>query len=163
VHHPESDKDNYTIGYAAFVVPLVKAVQELSKMNDDKDASMDSLKSEIGNLKSEMAEIKAMMVSNQSIVNGQQSTAIFSASLQQNIPNPFTNSTTINYTLPQKFASAQIVITDKNGNTLKAVNVSGSGKGTLKVDASTLAGGAYQYSLMIDGRLIATKQMVLAK
>ena len=34
VHHPESDKDNYTIGYASFVVPLVKAVQELSNQNE---------------------------------------------------------------------------------------------------------------------------------
>jgi len=33
----------------------------------------------------------------------------------------------------------------------------------IKSDASTLAAGAYQYSLMIDGRLIATKQMVLNK
>ena len=73
-----------------------------------------------------------MIVSNRSPlnagVNGQPSTVISAASLQQNIPNPFTNSSTINYTLPQKFASAQIVITDKNGKTLKTVNVSDSGK-----------------------------------
>ena len=71
--------------------------------------------------------------------------------------------TIINYTLPQKFSSAQIVITDKNGKTIKAVNVSGNGKATLKVDASTLTAGAYQYSLMVDGKLISTKQMVIAK
>ena len=73
-------------------------------------------------------ELKAMIVSGRSTVDGQQSTAISSASLQQNIPNPFTNTTKIGYTLPQKFNSAQIVITDKNGKTLKTVNVSDSGK-----------------------------------
>ena len=30
VHHPVSDADHYTIGYESFVMPLVKAVQELS-------------------------------------------------------------------------------------------------------------------------------------
>jgi hypothetical protein len=156
VHHPESDKDNYTIGYAAFVVPLVKAVQELSKMNDDKDASMDSLKFEIRNLKLEMEELKAMVV-------GNRSTVVSSASLYQNIPNPFSHSTTINYTLPQKFASAQIVMMDKNGNIIKKVNVSGTGKGSIMIDATTLAAGVYSYSLIIDGKLISTKQMVFSK
>jgi hypothetical protein len=41
--------------------------------------------------------------------------------------------------------------------------VASSGKGSVKVDAATLASGAYQYSLIIDGKLIATKQMVLTK
>ena len=84
-------------------------------------------------------------------------------SLQQNIPNPFSHVTTIGYSLSQKFTSAQIVITDKNGKTLKAINISSNGKGSLNVDASTLASGAYQYSLYVDGKLIETKQMVLTK
>ncbi len=28
VHHPTTEQDHYTLGYASFVVPLVKAVQE---------------------------------------------------------------------------------------------------------------------------------------
>jgi hypothetical protein len=36
VNHPQNDKDNYSLVYADFVPSLVKAVQELSKMNDDK-------------------------------------------------------------------------------------------------------------------------------
>ena len=63
----------------------------------------------------------------------------------------------------KKFTNAQIVITDKSGKTLKEINVSGSCKGSLNVDASTLLSGAYQYSLIMDKKLIATKQMVLAK
>lgn len=83
--------------------------------------------------------------------------------LQQNIPNPFTNTTIIGYSIPSKFSNAQIVITDKNGKNLKQINISGTGKGSVNIDASILASGAYQYSLIVDGRLIDTKQMVLAK
>jgi hypothetical protein len=166
----KNDKDLYGLRYAEFVVPLVKAVQELSKMNDAKDSALQQQNIKIADLQNQINELKAMMVSNRSTlvplntgISGQQSTVISSASLQQNIPNPFTHNTTIAYTLPQKFNSAQIVITDKNGNAIKTINASGSSKGNVTVDASTLSSGAYQYSLIVDGRLIDTKQMILAK
>jgi trimeric autotransporter adhesin len=166
----KNDKDLYGLRYAEFVVPLVKAVQELSKMNDAQNTSIDSLKNQnntqqiqIDNLQNQINELKAMIVSKQSTPLNKQAGSISVAALEQNIPNPFNNTTKINYTLPQKFTSAEIMITDKNGKTLKAVNVSGSGKGSLNVDASILASGAYQYSLNIDGKLIAAKQMVLVK
>jgi len=145
----KNDKDLYGLRYADFVVPLVKAVQELSAKNDD--------------LQKQVEDLKAMIVSNQSSASKQQSVILSSASLEQNIPNPFTHTTTINYTLPQKFTTAQIIITDNMGKTLKAVNVSGSGKGSLNVDAAILSSGAYNYSLIVDGKLIGSKQMILAK
>ena len=82
------------------------------------------------------------------------------ATLEQNVPNPFTHPTTIGYTLPQQYSSAKIIVTDKLGKVLKEVNLSGSGKGTLAVDAATLSSGVYQYSLYVDGRLIDTRQMI---
>jgi len=94
--------------------------------------------------------------------NGNANNKLSNASLGQNIPNPFSNSTTINYTLPQQYSSAEIIVTDKNGNTLKQIILSDN-KGSITVDASTLTSGAYQYSLIIDGKLIDTKQMVLIK
>jgi hypothetical protein len=82
--------------------------------------------------------------------------------LSQNLPNPFASTTTINYFLAKQFSSAKIIITGKNGSTLKQINVA-SNKGNIMVDASTLASGAYQYSLYVDGRLIDTKQMLISK
>lgn len=40
VHRPDNNKDTYTLSYAEFVVPLVKAVQELSKENIELKASL---------------------------------------------------------------------------------------------------------------------------
>jgi hypothetical protein len=72
--------------------------------------------------------------------------------------------------LPQTYSSAKIIVTDKAGKVLKQANlpagrqgISGTGNGSLQVDASALSSGAYQYSLYVDGKLIDTKQMVLAK
>ncbi len=145
VDKPANEHTPYGLRYSEFVVPLVKAVQELSQINDDLQKQIDELKAIV--LKSNL----------QSTLN------VFSAALGQNIPNPFANSTTIHYTLPEKFSSAKIIVTDKNGKMLKEVSVSGSGKGSINVNAALLSSGAYQYSLYIDGRLIDTKQMMLQK
>ncbi len=169
---PRNEHDLYSLRYSDFVVPLVKAVQELSKMNDAKEAKIDTLQKQLNNLRTLVLSIQQQQQScspcsaaaatnagaTQSYVTIADGTL-----LEQNIPNPFNSTTRINYTLPQKFANAQIIITDKTGKTLKAITISGSGKGTVNVDASTLSSGAYQYSLIVDGRLIDTKQMVLAK
>ncbi len=139
VDKPANEHTPYGLRYSEFVVPLVKAVQELSQENND--------------LKKRIEKLEAMMNRRQSSLN------VSSAALEQNLPNPFTNSTTIHYTLPEKFSSARIIITDKSGKSLKELNVSGSGKGSINVNAAMLSSGAYQYSLYIDGRLIDTKQM----
>jgi hypothetical protein len=143
------------LNYTELIPIIIKGMQELSAQND-------SLKKENTEMRSEIENIKAMIVASQQSVINQQSTIISSASLGQNTPNPFTHTTNIAYSLNQKFTSAQIVITDKTGRTIKAITVSG-GKGNVTVDASTLSSGAYQYSLIVDGRLIDTKQMILAK
>ncbi|MEO6329343.1 MAG: tail fiber domain-containing protein [Ginsengibacter sp.] len=146
VHAPDSPTDNWSLSYEKLVVPLIKAVQELSKMNDEKD-------SEITSLEARLEKLEAILKTNSS------TTILSSVVLDQNIPNPFTKSTTIGYSLPQSFTSAQIKITDINGKTLKTVNISGSGKGTLNVEASILSSGAYNYSLYANGKLVSTKQM----
>jgi carbonic anhydrase/acetyltransferase-like protein (isoleucine patch superfamily) len=79
VDAPKNEKDLYALRYAEFVVPLVKAVQELSKLNDEKDARIDDLQKQIN-------ELKAMVHGNiTSTAVDQQSTA----SLEQNVLRPF--------------------------------------------------------------------------
>jgi hypothetical protein len=158
----KNDHDLYGLRYADFVVPIVKAIQELSAQDDES-------KKQNENLQKQIDELKALMIAksqNSSSTQASANIALTSASIEQNIPNPFDHTTIINYTLPQSRnggTSAQIVITDNSGKTLKQINISGVGKGSVSVDASTLAQGAYNYSLIVDGKLIATKQMISGK
>jgi hypothetical protein len=145
--------------YNGFGVIAIKGIQEMMKQND-------SLKSEVENLKSEMAQIKSMLnIGSQSTGSGagRFSASLTSATLEQNTPNPFPNSTVINYTLPQKFSKANILVADRSGKTIKQINLTGSGKGRVNVEASSLLPGTYNYSLIVDGRIIDSKQMVIAK
>ena len=148
----KSDKDLYGLRYTEFIMPLVKAVQELSKENNELKSRLEKLEAKTNVKQSDQMSAQSAKIA-----------TISSASLEQNKPNPFNRATTISYTLPQQFSTAKIIITDKSGNTLKSINVSGTGKGSLNVDATTLSSGTYQYSLYVDGRLINSKQMVLTK
>ena len=107
--------------------------------------------------------MKAIIVLNKPAVDSQQSMFTTSATLDQNIPNPFDNTTTVSYTLPRQYASARIIVSDKSGRVIKEINISGSGKGSLQVNASSLVSGTYQYSLVINGKLISTRQMLVGR
>lgn len=85
------------------------------------------------------------------------------ALLQQNIPNPFSSSTVIQYSLPNKFTNAQITVADITGRVVKQFVLTSAGKGSLTINAGMLAEGVYVYSLYVDGRFICSKHMVITK
>ncbi|MEP7318130.1 MAG: tail fiber domain-containing protein [Panacibacter sp.] len=162
------DKTGKIMGlrYAEFVVPLVKAVQELSKMNDDKDAVNKVQQQQISDLQERLNKIEAMLNAKGSIsstASENQTVPVTSALLEQNRPNPFANSTVINYSLPVTTSNAFIIITDNNGKTIKQINVSGGSKGSITLDAASLSSGTYFYSLMVNGKMAGTKTMIAAK
>ena len=83
--------------------------------------------------------------------------------LQQNTPNPFSQNTTIGYYLPTDTREASIHIYDMNGTEFVAFSIDTFGQGELTINAGTLRAGMYLYSLIADGELIDTKQMILTK
>lgn len=156
----KNDKDLYGLRYAEFVVPLVKAVQELSKQNDE-------LKSEVEELKKAVSG-QASGISNQSTVNGQQSTASSTLpfrgwGLEQNIPNPFNSSTSIDCFIPVNNGNAFINFYNQSGTLVKSVKVTNNGKNTITLNANELAAGTYKYALVVDGVIADSKTMVLQR
>ncbi len=61
VHAPTNATDNYSLGYAEFVVPLVKAVQELSEKNEQLAISNEQFKSEVESMKAEHGKLTQRM------------------------------------------------------------------------------------------------------
>jgi hypothetical protein len=170
VDKPQSKDGLYGLRYDNFVVPIIKAVQELSHQNDELKNQNNDLQKQNSDLQKRIEKLEALMNVDRATTNYSQSPAdqlqtknLSSASLIQNVPNPFSNTTTVGYSLPQKFITAQIIITDKNGRQLKQLAIAGKGKGSVNLDAATLSSGTYNYSLIVDGKIITTKQMVLIK
>lgn len=81
--------------------------------------------------------------------------------LEQNVPNPFNMSTTINYYLPETISNASIYIYDMNGTQLKHYSLGERRKGNLIIKGSELVAGMYLYALIADGKVIDTKRMIL--
>ena len=80
--------------------------------------------------------------------------------LNQNDPNPFTESTRITYQVPEDVREAKIIFTNSSGSIINTVIVNERGTGELEVYSSDLSKGIYNYTLVCDGNVIATKKMV---
>jgi hypothetical protein len=141
----------YGLRYAEFVVPLVKAVQELSAQVNELTELVSSLQE-----KDASAALPKSESATKAVASG--------ASLRQNIPNPFNQSTTIHYTLPQEYSSAQLVVSNTAGQVVRQIPLPGSDTtGSITIEGGALLAGTYYYSLYVDGKLVDTKQMVLTK
>ena len=83
--------------------------------------------------------------------------------LDQNAPNPFNTSTTIGFYLPATITNASIYVYDMNGVQLKTFPIAERGKGNVTIQGSEFSAGMYLYAMIVDGKVIDTKRMILTK
>ena len=82
--------------------------------------------------------------------------------LYQNTPNPFKEQTIIRFSLADGVTDAAICIFDMTGKTIKKLPIS-SGMESVSVGGYELGEGMFLYSLIINGKEIDTKKMVISK
>lgn len=145
VDAPQNKNDAYTIRYAEFVVPLVKAVQEMSMKLDDQQQQITELLAQIAEKENDGSKSKTELM------------------LFQNNPNPFSVDTEIKMTLPETTASARVIVYNLEGKQLKEVTVKERGSASVKIMANELGAGMYIYALIVDGKVVDTKRMILTK
>lgn len=81
--------------------------------------------------------------------------------LYQNTPNPTNSSTIIECIIDTRFSEASIAVYDLNGLQLAEYPIYYHGKNTITIQANVFKPGMYLYSLLVDGKLIDTKRMVI--
>ena len=150
------------VNYTGLIPVLVAAIQELVIENKKIKTTVENKQIAIDNLQKQIDELKALFKSTQPNTT-KQAANTSSASLKQNTPNPYSQATIIDYSLPVKFGSAKIIITDNNGKTVKQFSLNGSGKGAVSVTAGSLAAGMYHYSLYVDNKFIDSKKMEIQR
>ena len=165
VDAPKNGKGAYGLRYAEFVVPLVKAVQELSAKNDKLQEQVNELTELVNKLLGKDTESNSLRSgSGESSTTGLAELNDLHASLEQNVPNPFHHSTVIHYTLPETCTSAKILITNTAGSAIRQIPLSvADGTNSITIHAGSLHDGVYLYSLICDGKTVDTKRMVLTK
>jgi hypothetical protein len=85
--------------------------------------------------------------------------------LLQNRPNPFDEATTVSVVVHEQFSykKAEIRVTDLTGKLIKSLPIMLDGKvNEVNFFHGFNAAGMYNYSLVIDNEVIATKQMIFA-
>jgi hypothetical protein len=130
---------------------MINSIKELDKANQ---AAMEEIKA----LKSEIEQLKS----------GQQTAATESMSMNgncvdQNKPNPFAEKTTIGFNLGTTVKMAEIQVFDQSGKLVKKQRIENRGNGSIELTVGDLSAGTYSYSIVADGVVVGTKQMVISK
>ncbi|MEL7021459.1 MAG: tail fiber domain-containing protein, partial [Bacteroidota bacterium] len=119
----------YGLRYAAFVVPLVQAVQELSAENEVLHAEKNAQATQIETLQYRLDQMEVLL--SQLLHDKQQHTeqshtavsttviTLSDAAVAQNRPNPFRETTTVSYFVPAAVQHAALEVTDANGKLIK--------------------------------------------
>jgi len=146
----DDSADVYGILYSRLVPYLVEAIKE-------QQTTIESLKSEIASIKNNSTE-KSATISGSNVTNTTET-----ASLEQNIPNPFNTSTTIKMYLPSAISRATLYIYTMQGAQIKSYAIADRGNTTVTIEGSGLNAGMYLYTLIADGKEVDTKKMILTK
>jgi hypothetical protein len=89
------------------------------------------------------------------------------AYLGQNIPNPFSDETRIDYYIPDNLycgnGSCQIIFYDQLGRVIQEAPIAASGFGSINVGTKNLSNGILTYKLLVNGEVIDVKKMVFNK
>lgn len=172
------------VNYTGLIPVIIKGMQQLNAKQDSLQATLintgaakvDSLQrvitamqTENELLKKDVAEIKGMLTTfgndlqyccfNQQ--NNTNTPANDKSMLEQNNPNPFTENTTIRYYIAQTSGNAIIRITNLNGVVVNTFKIQAKGAGQILLSGSSLTAGTYIYELIVDGKQIDSKRMVL--
>ncbi len=152
----KNDYSVKSINYDGLIPVLIEAIKDLKAQVDSltANASSNRAKSNINNI--ENKNTNDDVTNEQKIVLSNQQGII----LNQNDPNPFTESTTITYFIPEEIKVAKIIFTSMSGTIINTAIISEKGTGQLDVYSSDLSKGLYTYTLVCDGKVIDSKKMV---
>jgi hypothetical protein len=144
----DDSTDTYGIDYSKAVPVLVEAIKA-------QQAQIDSLKQII---KKNFSTLKSAEINTRiDELKGQNETPV----LEQNVPNPFSVETNINFYIPQSAKSVAMYIYNLQGTQMKAYFISSRGKSSVAINGSELLPGMYLYTLIVDGKEVNTLKMIL--
>ncbi len=132
-----------------------EVINSLEEVNDNQNKMIDKLEERLSQLEQFIANTTTSPGIDVNTLNNTRQ-----ATLSQNQPNPFSDFTTINYTLPADANNAKLVVYDLNGKTIQIFNLIDQ-QGNIEFNASGLSSGTYIYALLVDGVNLAREKMVI--
>jgi len=158
VSKPQDAKGNYSLAYSQFVVPLVKAVQELDKKNEQLQKEKEQQQQKMDQLQQRMEALEKLIAGNSNF-SKEPVTKIITSSEAEGLklfPNPTTGVFTI---MANHITNATIEVYDMLGNSVKK-EMFANIKSGYQLDLSGHAKGTYWVNI-ISGNKKYTKQIVV--
>lgn len=139
------------IAYSEIIPLLVEAIKEQQNEIDElKQAKGIQTRSAINDT-DEQSDVNSLMDEK------------LKAKLYSNIPNPFKEQTTISFFIPETSSRASIHIYNLQGKQIKQINIEERGNSSVVINGYELTPGMYMYSLIVDGKEVDTKKMILTE
>ena len=141
----EDANGNVSINYVEMVPLLVQSIKELkSELAELKGTSPKKAKAQPTAIEESVADVDMVR-------------------MDQNKPNPFSESTVITLNISSSAQSASIFIYDMSGKQVQNIPVTERSETNISVFASDLAAGMYIYTLVVDGKVSVTRRMIVTK
>jgi hypothetical protein len=147
----DSLNDQYGINYISLIPVLIEAIKEQDKKVKELNGKLKDMESKQTSGNSEQKDAGTGLTGPNTEL----------PSLGKNRPNPFSENTSIDYFLPASVQYATLYIYDLQGKQLKSITIAGRDYGQVIIHGSELQPGMYHYSLIADGKIVGTEQMVL--
>lgn len=151
----QDDNGYLSVNYIELIPILMQSVKELNAKVEEQSAIISKLTT--ANEDAQQAKsFSNESTSVESVVQGL-------ASMEQNVPNPFSEKTDISIYLPESVKTAKLCIYDLNGSQISKQEVVGRGDTTMTIHADEMEDGMYIYALIADGKVVTTKKMIVSK
>ncbi len=133
-----------------------EVLQSLQEQHQELEAELQTIKEYLGlsQTESEIEKAQKENTPNSSILHS-------SNVLYQCIPNPSEGMTRIPYELSPHFQTAQVIIYDMDGRTIKTFALSQSGKNEIVWQPQSAMSGIYTYTLVVNNKVIDSKKLIL--
>lgn len=158
--------DGYkAINYDGLIPVLIEALKTEHAEKEAQHKEIKSLKNDLETMQTEIQELKQILNKlSQNSHNASSSKIVLSdAQLFQNAPNPFNKNTTIQYFIPENIQKASLNLSNLKGQLMKSIPIDTRGKGEVLLEAYSLSSGQYIYSLVLDGKVLESRSMVLTQ
>jgi len=157
----QADSAGYlAVNYTGLIPVIIEAVKTQQQTIKAQEIRINTLETDLANCCATGSAIKSDNKTGDNN-NALKTTSAQSAYLLQNIPNPFTAKTTIRYYIPEQTNNASLLIFDMQGKLIKTYPVNSRKDGYTEINGGEMQPGMYMYSLIIDGKEIDTKRMIL--
>ncbi|MEO8146412.1 MAG: tail fiber domain-containing protein [Bacteroidia bacterium] len=143
VDKPKNENDLYGLRYAEFTVPLVKAVQELDKENQELKKSLIEMQQQLNALTNNQK------ISSQNISQAQLTIT----------PNPTNDIARVTITSPDKNQALVLKITDASGKLIHTENVKGNS--VYEFNTSSLSKGNYLVQLCNQNEILQSQKLIV--